>query len=91
MGTIIIGVIFIIGGLTGSMTLRGTGSAIGLAVVGAVLCLWGVIEMANAKPKVKTVRRSTRTTKSGTARTTASGTARLRGRPGTASQSRRQR
>jgi hypothetical protein len=45
---IIIGVVFIIGGLTGSMSLRGTGSGGALAVVGGVLILVGLFRLARA-------------------------------------------
>ena len=46
LGNIIIGIIFIIGGLTGNLSLRGTHSGPALAVVGGALVLFGVIRMA---------------------------------------------
>jgi hypothetical protein len=42
---IIIGIVFIIGGLSGGMTLRGTHSGTGLAAVGGVLVLLGIFRM----------------------------------------------
>jgi hypothetical protein len=40
--TIIIGVIFIIGGLSGELALIGTNSGVALAVVGVILVLYGL-------------------------------------------------
>lgn len=45
MYNIIIGVIFIIGGLSGSLALKGTGSTTALAVVGAFILLFGIIQV----------------------------------------------
>ncbi len=42
---IILGIIFIIGGLSGSLALRGTGSGGALAVVGGLMVAWGVFKM----------------------------------------------
>jgi hypothetical protein len=42
---IIIGLIMIIGGLTGQLSLRGTHSGVGLAVVGGVLVLLGIYRL----------------------------------------------
>jgi hypothetical protein len=42
---IIIGVIFIIGGLTGRLALIGTNSGPGLAIVGAVLVVLGLVRL----------------------------------------------
>ena len=42
---IIIGVVFVIGGLTGNLSLRGTHSGTGLAVVGGFLILLGIFRM----------------------------------------------
>ena len=47
MWNIVIGVIFILGGLSGTMALRGTQSTIGLAVFGAILVVWGIIQMSS--------------------------------------------
>lgn len=46
IANIIIGVVFIIGGLTGGMTLRGTNSSWGLVAVGGVLVALGVYRLA---------------------------------------------
>jgi hypothetical protein len=46
---IIFGLIFIIGGLTGKLTMRGTQSGHALAVVGVVLLGLGVYRMASKK------------------------------------------
>ena len=48
MRLLLIGIIFIIGGASGEMALRGTGSGLALAVVGVGLCIWGGIQMKNA-------------------------------------------
>ena len=45
MGNIIVGVIFIIGGLTGQMALRGTNSSLGLAVVGVCIVGYGIYQV----------------------------------------------
>jgi hypothetical protein len=42
---ILIGVFFVIGGLSGSLVLRGTGSSGALAVVGLVLIVLGVVQL----------------------------------------------
>ncbi|MGA2254995.1 MAG: hypothetical protein ABSG53_10060 [Thermoguttaceae bacterium] len=39
---IVIGLVFIVGGLSGGMVLRGTNSGMGLAVLGVVLTGWGI-------------------------------------------------
>ena len=46
---IIIGIVFIIGGLTGHLVLIGTQSGMGLAAVGAVLVLVGFFRMSSAR------------------------------------------
>jgi len=45
MWKIIIGVIFIVGGLSGTMVLRFTNSSEALAIVGVGLVVWGIVEM----------------------------------------------
>ncbi len=45
MWNIIIGLIFLVGGLSGKLALFGTNSSTALAVVGAVLIVWGIIQM----------------------------------------------
>lgn len=49
MWNILIGIIFIIGGLSGGLALRGTNSGGALAVVGALLLLWGIIQVARSR------------------------------------------
>jgi len=51
MWNIIIGVAFVIGGLSGNMVLRGTNSSGGLIVVGIGLVIWGVFQMSRNKAK----------------------------------------
>jgi len=46
IGNIVVGVVFIIGGLSGQLVLIGTNSGELLAVVGVGLIVWGVIKMA---------------------------------------------
>jgi hypothetical protein len=45
MWKIILGVIFIIGGLSGQMVLRFTNSSEALAIVGVGLVVWGIVEI----------------------------------------------
>jgi len=45
MGKIIIGIVFIIGGLSGTLVLRGTNSGAALAAVGFGMLIWGIIQM----------------------------------------------
>lgn len=45
MWNIIIGGIFVVGGLSGQLALRGTESGPALAVVGGVLVLWGIAQV----------------------------------------------
>jgi uncharacterized membrane protein YfcA len=45
MFNIIIGIIFIIGGLSGGLVLRGTNSGGLLALVGVFLIIWGVYRL----------------------------------------------
>ena len=49
MWNIIIGIIFIIGGLSGKLVLRFTNSNAALVVVGAILLVWGIVQMVNKK------------------------------------------
>jgi len=46
MWNIIIGVVFVAGGLSGQMALRGTQSGPALAVLGGVLIVWGLVQVA---------------------------------------------
>lgn len=43
---IIIGIVFIVGGLSGGLVLRGTGSGGALAVVGVILIVVGIVRLA---------------------------------------------
>lgn len=49
MWNIIIGLIFVIGGLSGKLALRFSGSSTALAVVGAGLIVWGAVQVARAR------------------------------------------
>lgn len=59
IGNIILGVVFIIGGLSGQLVLIGTNSGVLLALVGVGLVVFGVIKMARGgestpeRPKIK--------------------------------------
>jgi hypothetical protein len=49
MVKIIIGVIIVVGGLSGKLVLIGTQSGVALAVLGAVLIVWGIVKMVRQK------------------------------------------
>jgi hypothetical protein len=49
MTSIIIGIVFIIGGLSGKLALIGTNSGGALAAVGAGLVVWGIVKMARTR------------------------------------------
>ena len=49
MVKIILGVVFIIGGLSGKLVLIGTNSGVALAVVGAVMIVWGIFRIASRR------------------------------------------
>jgi len=59
IGNIIVGIVFIIGGLSGQLVLIGTNSGGLLAAAGVGLIIWGVIKMSTdggatpAHPKIK--------------------------------------
>jgi hypothetical protein len=55
---IAIGVVFIVGGLSGVLVLRGTKSGVALAVLGGGLVALGLFRMVNSKPPT---RKKTRT------------------------------
>ena len=58
MWNLIIGIVFIIGGLSGGMALRGTQSGLALAGLGVILCIWGGVQLASsAKQKKQAERR----------------------------------
>jgi hypothetical protein len=46
---IVIGVVFIAGGLSGRLALIGTNSGPALAVVGAGLVIWGIVRIAGSR------------------------------------------
>jgi hypothetical protein len=48
---IIIGIIFIVGGLSGNLALIGTNSGVALAGLGAVMVVWGIINMVRRKQR----------------------------------------
>ena len=49
MRKIIIGLIMVIGGLSGKLVLVGTQSGIALAVLGGVFIAWGLMKMAGSQ------------------------------------------
>ncbi|MEZ5325122.1 MAG: hypothetical protein R3F19_08655 [Verrucomicrobiales bacterium] len=49
MWNIIIGLVFVVGGLSGKMVLIGTNSSPALAVVGGLMLIWGIVQMVRSK------------------------------------------
>ena len=49
MWNIIIGLVFLIGGLSGQLVIRGTESSTAASVVGAGLIVWGIVKMVRAR------------------------------------------
>ena len=49
MFNIVLGIIFIIGGLSGKLALIGTQSGTALAVVGVILMIWGIIQLKGSR------------------------------------------
>lgn len=49
MWNIIIGVIFVGGGLSGKLALKGTDSSGALAAIGAGLIIWGIVQVVRNK------------------------------------------
>ena len=49
MLNILFGIIFIIGGLSGGLALRGTDSGGALAVVGVLMLIWGIFQVARRR------------------------------------------
>jgi hypothetical protein len=49
MISIIIGIIMIIGGLSGKLVLIGTNSGMALAGLGVAMIIWGIIKMARQR------------------------------------------
>ena len=46
MWNILIGIVFIIGGLSGRMALIGTNSGLALTAIGAGLVVWGLVQVS---------------------------------------------
>ena len=59
MWKIIIGVIFIVGGLGGTMVLRFTNSSEALVVVGIGILIWGLVEVSRGSRKSSSTRPKT--------------------------------
>lgn len=51
MLNIIIGLVMVIGGLSGKLALKGTNSGGALAAIGAALIVWGILRMTVWKPQ----------------------------------------
>ncbi len=49
MWNIIIGIIFVIGGLTGELALIGTNSSTAITVVGAAMIVWGLVQVVRGR------------------------------------------
>ena len=49
MWNIIIGLVFIGGGLSGQLALRGTNSGPALAGLGAILVIWGIVQVVRSR------------------------------------------
>jgi hypothetical protein len=49
MFKIIIGLVMVVGGLTGKLVLIGTQSGIALAVLGVVMIVWGIARLASGR------------------------------------------
>jgi hypothetical protein len=48
---IIIGIVFIVGGLSGNLVLIGTNSGVALAGLGAVMVVWGIVNLARRRQR----------------------------------------
>ena len=51
MWNIIIGLVFILGGLTGRLALIGTNNGTALAAVGALMLIWGIVQIVRGQGK----------------------------------------
>jgi hypothetical protein len=49
MVKIIIGLVMVVGGLSGKLVLIGTNSGVALAVLGAVLIVWGILKLVRQR------------------------------------------
>jgi hypothetical protein len=52
MWNILVGIFFIIGGLSGELVLRGTNSSIALVVVGIILVILGIVKLINGNNEI---------------------------------------
>jgi len=50
---LLLGIVFVFGGLSGQLVLRGTNSSTLLAVVGAGICVYGIIRLATLKSRMQ--------------------------------------
>jgi hypothetical protein len=50
MTSILLGLVFIVGGLSGKLVLRGAHSGEVLALAGGILVLWGILKLLVIKP-----------------------------------------
>ncbi len=53
MWNIIIGILFIAGGLSGQLALRGTDSGGALAAVGGGLVIWGIVQLVKGRQEAE--------------------------------------
>lgn len=49
--SLVIGSVMVVGGMTGKLTLRGTGSGGALAALGAVIVVIGIIRILASRPR----------------------------------------
>ena len=49
MWNIVIGAVFIVGGLSGKLALIGTNSSTAIIAVGAGLVIWGIVQMVKSR------------------------------------------
>ena len=49
MWNIVIGLVFVVGGLSGKLAMRGTESGGALAAVGGALIVWGIVQMIRSR------------------------------------------
>ena len=51
MWNIVIGLVFVVGGLSGKLAMRGTESSGALAAVGGALMVWGIVQLIRSRTK----------------------------------------
>jgi hypothetical protein len=49
MWNIVIGVVMVVGGLSGKLALKGTNSSGALAAIGAGLVVWGIVQIVRSR------------------------------------------